>query len=309
VVDYAPLGTTITKWTATAKGLTLPSAYGTGNLEQTIPLFPGEAEVNYEVTVKTSNGLTRSPYAGKPLVNTVTVTSSTADLTTVGDNKTTQALPAEIRNDLSIAKTSDKLTPTGIDTPYDYTILVKNNGFFTSNEVVVKDILPAELAYISHVTAAGSANYSKENNTVLWSIPTLQPGAVAIIIIKVKAIKPGVISNTATILAKELDPIMDNNTATDLKEIFALDTRPNVITPNGDGKNDTWVVDGLELYPENTLAIYNRWGNEVYHSTGYKNDWSGNGLKEGTYYYLLKVKDPKGVWMVTKGYITLLRNN
>ncbi|RZA00453.1 MAG: DUF11 domain-containing protein [Sphingobacteriaceae bacterium] len=310
IVDYAPLGTSISKWTATATGLTLPYTYGTGNLEQTVGLFPSQAEVTYEVVVKTSNGSTRSPYAGKPLVNTVTVTSATPDLSTVGDIKTTADLPADIRNDLSIVKTSDHLTPTGIDTPFDYTIVVKNNGFFTSNAVEVTDVLPTSLNYVAHVTASGSANFTNANNTLVWNITSLQPGAVAIINIKVKANKPGVISNTATVKSAESDPIMDNNSATDLKEIFALDTRPNVITPNGDGKNDTWVIDGLELYPDNYLTIFNRWGNEVYHSNGgYKNDWSGNGLKEGTYYYLLKVKDTKGAWSVTKGYITLLRNN
>ncbi|WP_316765929.1 gliding motility-associated C-terminal domain-containing protein [Pedobacter frigiditerrae] len=310
VADIAPLGTTITKWTATATGLTLPNNDGTGNLDQTISLFPSNAEVSYEITVATPNSAAKSIYAGKPLSNSVTVTSSTPDLSTIGDITTTAELPAFIQNDLSIAKTSDHLTPVGMDTPYDYNILVKNNGLFTSNNVVVTDVLPAGLTYVSHSAGKGIANYSSASNTVLWTVPTIESGAVVMLTIKVKSSKSGVISNTASVTAAEGDPNLANNIATDLKEIFILNTKPNVITPNGDGKNDTYVIDGLELYPENFLTIFNRWGNEVYHSNGgYKNDWSGNGLKEGTYYYLLKVKETNGNWTVSKGYITLLRNN
>ena len=129
--------------------------------------------------------------------------------------------------------------------------------------------------------------------------------------VKISDFNSGKVINVVN--ANGTDPKGNPVTGTDTEEVVVEPLKlniPNVITPNGDGKNDTWVVDGLELYPENTLSIYNRWGNEVYHSNGgYKNDWSGNGLREGTYYYLLKVKDPKGVRMVTKGYITLLRNN
>ena len=71
---------------------------------------------------------------------------------------------------------------------------------------------------------------------------------------------------------------------------------PNVITPNGDGLNDALkipCVDQLDLNSE--LKIFNRWGDEVYTSTAYKNDWTGtyNGkqLPAGTYFYLLRLGD------------------
>jgi hypothetical protein len=55
-------------------------------------------------------------------------------------------------------------------------------------------------------------------------------------------------------------------------------------------------------------VIINRWGNEVYKTTNYKNDWQGTGLSEGTYYYLLRVRENTGAaWKVYKGYITLIR--
>jgi gliding motility-associated-like protein/uncharacterized repeat protein (TIGR01451 family) len=65
---------------------------------------------------------------------------------------------------------------------------------------------------------------------------------------------------------------------------------PNVFTPNGDGKNDTFEIVGIEGFDNATLAIYNRWGNEVYRNGAYKNNWDGHGLNEGTYYYVIKLK-------------------
>ncbi|TCD18108.1 gliding motility-associated C-terminal domain-containing protein [Pedobacter psychrodurus] len=83
---------------------------------------------------------------------------------------------------------------------------------------------------------------------------------------------------------------------------------PNLFTPNGDSNNDTFEIRGLNLFAENDLVIVNRWGNEVYKANNYQNNWTGEGLNEGTYYYLLRVKENAGApWQVFKGYITLIR--
>ena len=83
---------------------------------------------------------------------------------------------------------------------------------------------------------------------------------------------------------------------------------PNLFTPNGDGNNDTFEIIGLEQFTQNNLIIVNRWGNEVYHAENYQNNWTGEGLNEGTYYYLLKVKKAgSSTWVIYKGYITLIR--
>ena len=105
----------------------------------------------------------------------------------------------------------------------------------------------------------------------------------------------------------EPDLVLSNNSSTAIKTAVKIDF-PNVITPNGDGKNDTFKIPGIELYAENTLSIFNRWGNEVYFKTNYNNDWSGEGLNEGTYFYLLKVKLADGIDQAFTGYITLLRD-
>jgi gliding motility-associated-like protein len=67
------------------------------------------------------------------------------------------------------------------------------------------------------------------------------------------------------------------------------------ITPNGDSNNDIWFIDNIEFYPENTVQIFNRWGNEVWFGKGYDNnnvvwsglDKSGVQLTDGTYFYVV----------------------
>ncbi|GAB2964323.1 hypothetical protein GCM10027048_37180 [Hymenobacter coalescens] len=68
---------------------------------------------------------------------------------------------------------------------------------------------------------------------------------------------------------------------------------PNIITPNGDGKND-FFEQRLSCLPV-TLKVFSRWGNQVYENKDYKNDWNGGisepttggGLPDGVYYYHL----------------------
>ncbi|MNU84838.1 hypothetical protein D3C71_745660 [compost metagenome] len=94
---------------------------------------------------------------------------------------------------------------------------------------------------------------------------------------------------------------------------------PQAFTPDGDGINDAFVIVGAENYPNNELIIFNRWGNVVYETDGYQNDWKGistskldiiggDELPTGTYYYIFNTKDEslddKGVF---KGYIYLKR--
>jgi gliding motility-associated-like protein len=117
---------------------------------------------------------------------------------------------------------------------------------------------------------------------------------------------PGIIKNTASVVAIEEDPAIGDNQSTDEKEVTGLKV-PNVYTPNGDNVNDAFEIRGLELYPENEISIINRWGNIIYDKKNYKNDWDGNGLDEGTYFYILKVRATTGTWHTYKGYTTLLR--
>jgi gliding motility-associated-like protein len=92
---------------------------------------------------------------------------------------------------------------------------------------------------------------------------------------------------------------------------------PNIITPNGDGINDYLEIPCLdtELYPNNSLIIYNQWGDKVFEASPYSNDpltvWRGtlNGeegkdLPDATYFYIFKSAPDRPA---LKGYVELFR--
>ena len=68
---------------------------------------------------------------------------------------------------------------------------------------------------------------------------------------------------------------------------------PTVISPNGNGLNDTWKIDNIEYYPDCLVQIYNRWGMMVFKSNGYPKNWdgtsSGGDLPMGVYYYVIDI--------------------
>ena len=70
---------------------------------------------------------------------------------------------------------------------------------------------------------------------------------------------------------------------------------PNGFTPNGDGKNDTWMLDNLYKFPNAEVEVYNRWGEQLFYSRGNYQAWGGtyNGspVPVGTYYYIIKLND------------------
>jgi gliding motility-associated-like protein len=76
---------------------------------------------------------------------------------------------------------------------------------------------------------------------------------------------------------------------------------PNIFTPNGDGKNDTFVQHFSCLPTE--ITVYNRWGKLVHQEKIYNQKWDGGSLSEGTYYYLLK--DTEG--NSAKGWVEIVR--
>lgn len=82
---------------------------------------------------------------------------------------------------------------------------------------------------------------------------------------------------------------------------------PRAFTPNGDGQNDLWIINNIEVYESCPIRIFNRRGQSVYEGSQYNNDWDGmlNGreLPEGAYYYIISC----GTSEVHTGDITLIR--
>lgn len=79
------------------------------------------------------------------------------------------------------------------------------------------------------------------------------------------------------------------DTASVMYDVTAVLSIPNVITPNGDGRNDFLKFKNLEFFGTNNISIFNRWGKKVFEQVSYKNDWNGAGLEDGTYFFILEV--------------------
>lgn len=107
-------------------------------------------------------------------------------------------------------------------------------------------------------------------------------------------------STNTTLTQGFLQPFLTIQTTADVAIVN------NILTPNGDGKNDFFVVKGLEKYPNNKLSIFDRGGRLIYTTLAYQNNWDGyfNGkpLTEDTYYYMLDLGADGSI----KGFISIL---
>jgi large repetitive protein len=96
--------------------------------------------------------------------------------------------------------------------------------------------------------------------------------------------------------------------ATDQVTVTVFTSIPTGFTPNGDGTNDFWNIPNSDLYPNMEVNIYNRWGNIIFESIGYKEPWDGtrNGkdLPTATYYYVIDYKDGSEA---LNGTVTIIR--
>ncbi len=146
---------------------------------------------------------------------------------------------------------------------------------------------------ISSATVNSTGNTFSQNDIVFdWSV-----GELALVETQFSA--------TAIITNGMLQPIVPAHYISDVLEVYPN----NILSSNGDGKNDVWVIKEIERYPDNELTVFDRGGRVVYKAKNYQNNWSGDisglPLSQDTYYYILRLtKDGKST--IKKGFITIL---
>lgn len=209
--------------------------------------------------------------------------------------------------DLQVTKQLLTPPPYQVQDKVTYLITLTNNGPDNATGITLTDVLSNNLGNLEAMEA-GAGTAAVVQNRITWNVPALANGASATLRFTVRINNGGVLVNEASAKGNERDPNLVNNTARTQEvpvtgdEIFI----PNTITPNGDGRNDKFVIPGLQRFPGSALMVYNRWGNLVFQSKDYHNQWDGNGLNEGTYFYILQLKTPQGM-REYKGWIELLR--
>jgi gliding motility-associated-like protein len=83
----------------------------------------------------------------------------------------------------------------------------------------------------------------------------------------------------------------------------AIVTVSQIVTPDGNGVNDRWLITNIEKYTSNTVVVLDRWGNKIYNQNGYDNvtvywdgtNSSGKVVPTGTYFYSIEIKNGETV--------------
>lgn len=184
--------------------------------------------------------------------------------------------------------------PPALDSTRHYRRIITNDCFQDSSNVLVINVLrlpeveagsdtTIDIGFSVRLKATGAITYrwspaeSLDNDTT--SVPLATPFITT----------DYVVEGTDINGCKNYDTIQVRVDGT--PKVRTVDA----IVPNGDQLNEFLYVEGLERYPDNTLTIFNRWGEEVFTKKNYSNDWNGvnqngNPLPEGVYFYMLRFK-------------------
>lgn len=212
----------------------------------------------------------------------------------VGDfDQTVSSAPVIVRAksvDLGIVKTSNGIKVADGDLFY-YDISIRNTGLDDASQVVITDMLPNALGFVSTDFQSSSPVispvFTATGGQLIWEISDFPVGESLTIRLEVVAQDEGFVANEASVRSIEEDADISNNSSRDEITIAPLFI-PNVIKPDNDGKNETFVIRATNMFDQISLVIFNRWGDAVYESADYQNDWNADGLNAGTYYYQVK---------------------
>ncbi|WP_338226522.1 DUF7507 domain-containing protein, partial [Algoriphagus confluentis] len=192
-----------------------------------------------------------------------------------------------------------------------YEVKLRNIDDTDASEVILIDDLPLNVSYLSSEIisnpSGAEVTLTVSGNRLTWNIPEFTAGAELVVEIRVRAGDPGLITNIAEVSASENDIDEQDNRADDVNEILPFRI-PNVITPGTiDGDNDTFEILGLGKFVSNEIVIFNRWGDHVFETEDYQNDWNAPGQVAGTYFYVLKTIDREGRPHEFKGWIQVIK--
>jgi gliding motility-associated-like protein len=187
---------------------------------------------------------------------------------------------------------------TPVDAPGDYTVTVTNTAGCTSELTIV--VNPSDVAVIEDIEID---NFNNGNNTA--QIISSGPGDYEFQVDDTGFQD----SNSFGELYRGFHTlrVRDKNGCGVITQEFVVLDYEQFFTPNGDGFNDVWTLEGISEFPEAVLTIFDRYGRFIYRFTAQGNGWDGtlNGepLPSSTYWFTLTVPDKP----VTKGYFALKR--
>jgi len=208
--------------------------------------------------------------------------------------------------DIVVTKNVDNAMPN-IGDQVVFEITATNQGLDDAVNIGIQEELPSGYQFVSSDVTVGT--YDSEAS--FWEIESLPVSETATLLLTVEVLDVEDYMNRVSLAyVDQWDVDESNNDAEAFVEPSCLVVY-NEFSPNGDGVNDYFKIDCISRYPGNSLQVYNRWGNIVFQTRSYKNDWDGtpNGraivqpedqLPVGTYYYVLDLGDgsePRTDWL------------
>ena len=212
---------------------------------------------------------------------------------------TTSSGIAVIKKAIFVDENNDGYAEVGETIRYSFE--VKNTGATTLTNVTITDHLPGLILSGSPITLE-PGEINSTNFTGVYAITKAD--------IDAGSVTNQALAEGTTPSGEKVNALSDNTNFVDDKptvidvvtcvvEVF------NAVSPNGDGINDEFHIQGLECYPNNTVEIYNRWGVKVFETSGYGSKGNvfkgysdgrttisrGESLPDGTYFYILKYFD------------------
>lgn len=194
-----------------------------------------------------------------------------------------------------------------VDQEFSFQLLVVNKSTNAAQDVAVVFQLPPSLSYLGlEPGQVAEVNYDATQHELTWNIPAMEGQESFALRIRVLGNAQGEAVTMARVSSRQPDSDLANNESEARVHIIGFFI-PNVFTPNGDGVNDTFEISGIEAFQSAQLRVFNRFGNEVYRSDDYRNEWTGAGLNEGTYFYYIELTDGTGKVHQQKGHVLILR--
>ncbi|CAA9194578.1 Ig-like domain-containing protein [Flavobacterium collinsii] len=232
-------------------------------------------------------------------------------LVSVNFSVTVNLFSDTVSSDIGLKKTVDNATPD-VGQQVVFTITAENLRTNEVKDIIISEKLPSGYEYVTSKVSSG--NYNAGNG--IWTLPILQihEDQTLTIIAKVKG--SGDYLNIAYLKAS--NPV-DNNEANNRAEASVTAQGVivyNAISPDGDGLNDYFKIDGLDKYPNNTVEIFNRGGVQIFKTSNYgsnANVFRGisegrvtidkqRGVPTGTYFYVLRY-EAHGTMNEKSGYL------
>ena len=203
----------------------------------------------------------------------------------------------QLPNPIAIANTASFAPPISAGSSTYVLLTVSSVSTCVDRDTVVIRTFPEMI-----IDAGPNATIPLFSNVTIGGNPTTQ-GAVSLTWTPAFALSDPFVQNP---VASNTVNITFTITASDINGCTASDSvrvelYPEVkvssgFSPNGDGKNDLWIIDYIDQFPNNTVEIYNRWGEQLFYSKGYltpfNGQYRGRDLPVGTYYYVINLNHP-----------------